>query len=69
MFQLENQYSLFDYSININEVIQLIVIVSATETDSTKKSELKVPKNLEDEKCIQSCSTATSSITEEVNIL
>lgn len=42
---------------------------SATETDSTKKSELKVPKNLEDEKCIQSCSTATSSITEEVNIL
>uniref|UniRef100_A0A2S2PRQ6 RING-type E3 ubiquitin transferase n=1 Tax=Schizaphis graminum TaxID=13262 RepID=A0A2S2PRQ6_SCHGA len=66
--QLENQYSLFDYSININEVIQLIVIVSATETDSTKKSVLEVPENLKDEKCIQSCSTATSSMTEEDNI-
>lgn len=68
IFQLENQYSLFDYSININDVIQLMVMASVTKTNSTKKSVMKVPKNLKDKTYIQSCSTATSSII-KVNIL
>jgi len=69
MFQLENQYNLFDYSININDVIQLIVMASVTENNSIENLPLKAPKNSKDETCIQSCSTATSSVIEEVNIL
>lgn len=69
MFQLENQYNLFDYSININDVIQLIVVASVTENNSIKKSPLKAPNNSKDGTYIQSCSTATSPVIEEVNIL
>lgn len=65
MFQLENQYSLFDYSININDVIQLTIM---SETDSIQKSTLKVPENLKD-KSILSCASDTNSTTKEVNIL
>jgi len=66
MFQLENQYRLFDYSININDVIQLIVVASSDiETNSTEKA----PKILKDQASIQCSSSATSSVTEEVNIL
>jgi len=68
MFQLENQYNLFDYSININDVIQLIVMASVTENNSIKNMPLKAPKNSKDETYIQSCSTATSSVI-EVQIL
>jgi len=67
-FQLENQYSLFDYSININDVIQL-TIVSDTETNTLKKSMSKVSKNLKDNESILSCASDTSSKTEEVNNL
>ncbi|KAE9529076.1 hypothetical protein AGLY_012030 [Aphis glycines] len=66
--QLENQYSLFDYSININDVIQLMVMASVTRTNSTKKSVMKVPKNLKNKTYIQSCSTATSSVIRKDNI-
>lgn len=69
IFQLENQYSLFDYSININDVIQLMVMASVTKTNSTKKIVKKVHINFKDETNIQSCSTATSSVIKEVNIL
>jgi len=68
MFQLENQYSLFDYSININDVIQL-TIVSVTETNTIKKSMSKVSENLKDNESILSCSSDTSSKTEEVTNL
>ncbi|XP_025191295.1 E3 ubiquitin-protein ligase UHRF1-like [Melanaphis sacchari] len=66
--QLENQYNLFDYSININDVIQLITMTTVAETNFTKKSVLEVSKNLKDETCIQSCSTDFSSVTKEDNI-
>lgn len=68
MFQLENQYSLFDYSININDVIQL-TIVSVTENNALKKSMSKDSKNLKDNESILSCASDTSSKTEEVNNL
>jgi len=69
IFQLENQYSLFDYGININDVIQLMVMESVTENNSIKNMPLKAPKNSKDETYIESCSTATSSVIEEVQIL
>ncbi|XP_022182071.1 E3 ubiquitin-protein ligase UHRF1-like, partial [Myzus persicae] len=61
---LENQYSLFDYSININDVIQLTIM---SETDSIQKSTLKVPENLKD-KSILSCASDTNSTTKEDNL-
>ncbi|KAF0704134.1 E3 ubiquitin-protein ligase UHRF1-like, partial [Aphis craccivora] len=65
---LENQYSLFDYGININDVIQLMVMESVTENNSIKNMPLKAPKNSKDETYIESCSTATSSVIEEDDI-
>lgn len=66
MFQLENQYSLFDYSININDVIQLTVMASNTEANTIKKPILEVPKDLKDETSILSSDTNSTT---EVNIL
>jgi len=68
VFQLENQYSLFDYSININDVIQL-TIVSVTETNTVKKSMSKVSEDLKDNDSVLSCASGNSPKTEEVNIL
>lgn len=67
MFQLENQYSLFDYSININDVIQLTIMSVTEETNAKKKSTSKVSKNLKDETSIPSGASDTNETTEEVN--
>lgn len=66
MFQLENQYRLFDYGININDVIQLMVRATLPEKNSPKK--VVVTKKKE-KSPTPSCSTATSSVSDEVNIL
>ncbi|XP_026824930.1 E3 ubiquitin-protein ligase UHRF1 isoform X2 [Ooceraea biroi] len=54
--QLENGYKLYDYNINLNEVIQLIVKVKAdnaeekaTSSDNVKKKELSETEEEEDE--------------------
>jgi len=69
MFQLENQYRLFDYSINVNDVIQLMVRTDFTKFSTPEKSASKVTKNLKIETPTPSCSSATSSTSDEVNIL
>jgi len=67
MFQLEDQYRLFDYSINVNDVIQLMVRVAVAEINSPKKS--KVTINSIKETPTTSSSSTTSSTLNEVNIL
>jgi len=67
MIQLENQYSLFDYGININDVIQLTIMSVTEETNTIKKSTSKVPKNLKDKTSVPSCESDTIETTEEVN--
>lgn len=67
MFQLEDQYRLFDYSINVNDVIQLMVRAAVAEINSPKKS--KVTINSIKETPIPSSSSTTSSTLNEVNIL
>lgn len=69
MFQLEDQYRLFDYSINVNDVIQLMVRVN--ENNVSKKSVSKVTANVcKNETPTPSCSSATSSEPDKViNIL
>jgi hypothetical protein len=64
MFQLEDQYRLFDYSINVNDVIQLMVRVADEEINSPKES--KVTISSKKDELTPSCSSTTSSI---VNIL
>lgn len=64
MFQLEDQYRLFDYSINVNDVIQLMVRVADAEINSPKES--KVTISSKKDELTPSCSSTTSSI---VNIL
>lgn len=61
LFQLENQYTLFDYSINVNDVILLVkavfiekIVVPKTEENSQKDT-------------ISSTST-TSLVSDEVDI-
>jgi len=67
LFQLEDQYRLFDYSINVNDVIQLMVRTAVAEINSPKKS--KVTINSKKETPTPSCSSTTSSTSDEVNIL
>ncbi|XP_015367414.1 PREDICTED: E3 ubiquitin-protein ligase UHRF1-like [Diuraphis noxia] len=62
--QLEDQYRLFDYSINVNDVIQLMVRTAVAEINSPKKS--KVTINSKKETPTPSCST-TSSTSDEDN--
>jgi len=68
LFQLENQYRLFDYSINVNDVIQLMVRAHSIK-NNTPETASKVIKNLEIETPTPSCSSATSSTSDEVNIV
>lgn len=59
MFQLENQYTLFDYSINVNDVIQLMVrTVIIEEKKPLKNVILKAPT--------QSTSASSSSSSDKV---
>lgn len=67
IFQLENQYSLFDYSININDCIQLTIMSVTEETNIINNSTLKVPKYLKNKTSIPSCVSDTNQKTEEVN--
>lgn len=70
MFQLENQYRLFDYSINVNDVIQLMVRAAINENSSPKKSVSEVEAKLcKNETPLPSCSSASSSVSDKVNIL
>lgn len=62
MFQLENQYRLYDYGININDVIQVVGTVDNEKT-STKKKPSKDTKNVKNETLIPSCSSAATSST------
>lgn len=66
IFQLENEYRLFDYGININDVIQLMVRATLPEKKSPKK---ELVTKIKEKSPTPSCSTATSSVSEEVNIL
>lgn len=66
MFQLENEYRLFDYAINVNDVIQLMIKKEVTENNNPSQSE--VTNNLIEEMPIPS-SSAVSSTSDEVNIL
>lgn len=59
MFQLEDQYRLFDYGINVNDVIQLMIRVTVD-----KKT---VNQNLEEEMAIPCCSSSDSSLLNKVN--
>lgn len=67
MFQLEDQYRLFDYSVNVNDVIQLMVRAAVAKIDSPKKS--KDTMSSKKDAPTPSCSSTTSSISNEVNIL
>lgn len=67
MFQLEDQYRLFDYGVNVNDVIQLMVRAAATKIDSPKKSKDTISSKKDVP--TPSCSSTTSSISNEVNIL
>ena len=67
LFQLEDQYRLFDYSINVNDVIQLMVRAAVAESNSPKKS--KVTINSIKETSTPCSSSTTSSTLNEVNIL
>jgi len=71
MFQLENQYSLFDYSININDCIQLTVVpvTEETITDTIEESTFKLSENLKKKTTIPSCVSDTNKKTEKVNYL
>jgi len=69
MFQLENQYSLFDYSININDCIQLTIMSVTEETNTINKSTLEVLKNLKNKTSIPNCVSNTNEKTEEVHFL
>lgn len=70
MFQLEDQYRLFDYSINVNDVIQLMVRAAVAEISSPKKSKVTTnSKSSKKETPTASCSSTTSSTLSEVNIL
>lgn len=68
MFQLENEYRLFDYAINVNDVIQLMIKKEVAENNSSNTSQSKVTNNLIEEMPIPS-SSAVSSTSDEVNIL
>lgn len=63
MFQLENEHRLFDYGINLNDVIQLVV---RAEKNSPNEVVVAKPK---EKSPTPSCSIATSSMSDEVNIL
>ncbi|XP_025424158.1 E3 ubiquitin-protein ligase UHRF1-like isoform X2 [Sipha flava] len=64
--QLENQYRLFDYSINVNDVIQLMVRAAVNENSSQKKSVSKVTTKLcKNETHIPSSSSAASSASDK----
>lgn len=65
IFQLENTYRLFDYGINVNDVIQLMVRIDVAEISPTKKSSRAV-KN---ETPTTSSSSTSSSALDKVNIL
>lgn len=69
MFQLEDPYRLFDYSINVNDVIQLMVRTDLAESKTPETSESKITKDLKIETPTPSCSSATSSTSDEVNIV
>lgn len=63
MFQLENQYRLFDYSINLNDVIQLMVRTVVSKENLPKQSGSKITKNLKNETlALSSTSSPVSSI-------
>jgi len=63
--QLENQYRLFDYSINVNDVVQLMVRETVSNNESLKISSPKVSKNVKEETPTPSCSSAISSSDED----
>lgn len=66
MFQLENEYRLFDYGVNVNDVIQLMVRTTLPQKKSPKKP---VDIKAKEKSPTPSCSTASSSMSDEVNIL
>lgn len=67
MFQLENQYRLFDYSINLNDVIQLMVRTVVSEENLPKQSVSKITENLKSETLTPS--STSSPVSSIVNIL
>lgn len=67
LFQLENQYRLFDYSINLNDVIQLMVRTVVSEENVPKQSVSKNTENLKNETLAQS--STSSPVSSIVNIL
>lgn len=74
MFQLENEYRLFDYAINVNDVIQLMIRKNVTENNSpkiskTKSKQSEVTNNSKEKMHIPSCSSAVSLTSDEVSIL
>lgn len=68
ILQLEDEYRLFDYGINVNDVIQLMIRKDITENNSPKSSPSKVTNNLKEKMHTPNCSAA-SSTSDEVNIL
>lgn len=72
MFQLEDQYRLFDYGINVNDVIQLMIRETLDKKKSPKKSPKKssstITKDLKEEIPIPSCSSSGSSSSDTVHI-
>jgi len=69
MFQLENEYSLFDYSININDCIQLTIVSVSEEVKIIEEPTLKLSKNLKKKTSIPSCASDTNKKTKKVNFL
>lgn len=71
MFQLENQYRLFDYSINLNDVIQLMVRTEVrtvvSEENSPKKSLSEIIECFKND--ILTPSSSSSIVSSIVNIL
>ncbi|XP_001945737.1 E3 ubiquitin-protein ligase UHRF1 isoform X1 [Acyrthosiphon pisum] len=62
--QLEDQYRLFDYSINVNDVIQLMVRAAVAESNSPKKSKVTI-NSIKETSTPCSSSTTSSTLNED----
>lgn len=68
MFQLENQYRLFDYGININNVI-LLMVKYPHEKKTHPNSVPNVIRNFVNKSYTPSCSSTIISTSDKVNSL
>lgn len=69
ILQLEDEYRLFDYGINVNDVIQLMIRKDIIENNSPKSLPSKVTNKLKEKIHTPNSSSAATSISDEVNIL